>query len=549
MYACPNCGGGLKFDIESQQLKCDYCSNVFDPYSIVKDEDAAQTDRFGASVYVCPNCGAEIISSDDTAAAFCSYCGESAILSGNMRKEKRPAKIIPFKLTKSACKDIYAKAVKRSLFAPKSFLDPAFLDKMTGIYMPYWLYDVKMKDITTVNSTRDHRSGDYILHEHYKFTADTDLTYEGIQYDAASNFADAISESIAPFHMKDAVDFTPSYLSGFFADVQDVGSGTYTENAGDLAAEETFERMKALIKSSDHKKYGDLSEVGLRANVGSTKSALALLPVWFLTWRRGDRVSYAVINGETGEMSLDLPVDIKKYLFFTAILTVPLFFLLEAIVSMRASSGLLAVIVIALISLAIYYGCVKEIRVQENHEADLGYKARQADLRRAAAEAAYEEEKAKNPGKAKKSKRYSSPLPNQKKKKKKKADNREMILLTAIIIVIAVFTASIIEGYSNANKLTIPVAIGSAFAVLVVIFGDEGSLLKRFREVCFLPLIAVAGCLVSFLDLHSDLWYYGLSILTLVLTCLLFISLIRKYNLLATRPMPYFKRTGGDDRA
>ena len=39
MYACPNCGGGLKFDIESQQLRCDYCSNTFDPYSIVKEED------------------------------------------------------------------------------------------------------------------------------------------------------------------------------------------------------------------------------------------------------------------------------------------------------------------------------------------------------------------------------------------------------------------------------------------------------------------------------------------------------------------------------
>lgn len=548
MYACPGCGGGLKFDIESQQLKCDYCSNVYDPYSIVKEEDAALTDRFGASVFVCPNCGAEIISSDDTAAAFCGYCGESTILSGNMRKEKRPEKIIPFKLTKAACKDIYARSVRRSLFAPKSFLDPSFLDKMTGIYMPYWLYNVKMKDTMTVNSTRDHRSGDYILHEHYKFTANNDLTYEGIQYDAASNFADTISDAIAPFHMKEAVDFTPSYLSGFFADVQDVGSGTYTEKAGDLASTETYDRMKALIKSSDYEKYGDLSETGLRANVASTKSSLALLPVWFLTWRRGDRVSYAVINGETGQMSLDLPVDIKKYLLFTAVLTVPIFFLLEAILSMRASSGLLAVIVIALLSLAIYYSCTKEIRTQETHENDLGYKARQAALRRAAAEAAYEEEKAKDPEKAKKRSRYAGPLPNQK-KKKKKGGKRETVLLVSVIIVIAIFTALIVEGYSNANKLTIPAAIGSVFALMVVLFDDEGSFLKRLKDVLFLPLITFIGCMVAFLDLHSDLWYYGLSILTLVMTCLLFISLIRKYNLLATRPMPYFKRTGGDDRA
>ncbi|WP_334298855.1 Trm112 family protein [Roseburia faecis] len=32
MLSCPNCGGNLKFDIPSQQLSCEHCHTLFDPY-------------------------------------------------------------------------------------------------------------------------------------------------------------------------------------------------------------------------------------------------------------------------------------------------------------------------------------------------------------------------------------------------------------------------------------------------------------------------------------------------------------------------------------
>ena len=40
MYECPNCGGNLKFSIEDQLMKCDYCQTTFDPYSLKKENDA-----------------------------------------------------------------------------------------------------------------------------------------------------------------------------------------------------------------------------------------------------------------------------------------------------------------------------------------------------------------------------------------------------------------------------------------------------------------------------------------------------------------------------
>ena len=31
MIACPGCGAGLRFDIPSQKMKCEYCGEFLDP--------------------------------------------------------------------------------------------------------------------------------------------------------------------------------------------------------------------------------------------------------------------------------------------------------------------------------------------------------------------------------------------------------------------------------------------------------------------------------------------------------------------------------------
>ena len=76
MYQCPCCGGRLIFDIPSQQLKCDHCSNSFNPYEISKEHDAQESVEYDVTVFRCPQCGGEILSTDNTAANFCSFCAK-----------------------------------------------------------------------------------------------------------------------------------------------------------------------------------------------------------------------------------------------------------------------------------------------------------------------------------------------------------------------------------------------------------------------------------------------------------------------------------------
>ena len=47
MLACPNCGANLRFDPESQRLKCDFCGGDFDPeeLKVLLDEMCAEAGR------------------------------------------------------------------------------------------------------------------------------------------------------------------------------------------------------------------------------------------------------------------------------------------------------------------------------------------------------------------------------------------------------------------------------------------------------------------------------------------------------------------------
>ena len=134
-----------------------------------------------------------------------------------MQKEHKPAYIIPFAKSKDDCKQAYMSLMKKAIFAPKELKDPKFIDGFRGIYMPYWTYYVTQKAPISLPAKRSHRSGDYIITDHYRLEGDLDAYYKGLSYDASSSFDDSISEKLAPYDVKNMKRFTPAFLSGFYA--------------------------------------------------------------------------------------------------------------------------------------------------------------------------------------------------------------------------------------------------------------------------------------------------------------------------------------------
>ena len=545
MYECPNCGGNLRFDISSQQLACGYCNAEYDPYEIAKDKDAEESTNYEVTVFTCPQCAGEIYSTDNTAAGFCSFCGASTILDSRLRKEKRPDFIIPFQKTKEDCKTEYIKRVRKAVFAPKELQHPEKIDSFRGIYMPYWVYHFTQKGPLSLKGTREHRSGDYIIEEHYILTGDIDNHYKGLSYDASSSFADNISERIAPFDVKNMEGFTPSILSGFYADIPDVDKEVYQTDAEEEANNQTKLYLK---QASGISKYSIKSSenASQEYHTRCVETNLAMFPVWFMSYRNQDRVAYATVNGQTGKVVADLPVDIVKYVLGSFILAVPLFILLNLFFTMVPSVALGITAGIAMIVTILYDWELKRIAQKESYEEDKGVQEAIRKKRQAESEAA-----AALDGMAP----YVTAAKHiPKKKKKKKLLSMVKCVVGCIFvfnITVILYVAMQILGFSGGSVLFIGIAliVTLIFGIKSLVKGKNITAKKGIPGSVWTMSALILASVVAFIKPTADIYYYISNIICLAAVFMALLDLISGYNILATRPLPQFEYRGGDDRA
>lgn len=525
MYECPNCGGNLRFDIPSQKMLCRHCDTRLSPYEVKKETDAIEQEYYEATVFTCPQCAGEIITTDNEAAAFCSFCGASTILSSRIAKEKRPKYILPFKITKENCKEAYAGKMKKAFFAPKELRDPQYIEGFRGIYMPYWTYQLTQKGRVTFNGEKSHREGDYIITEHFKLKGDLDAYYLGYSRDASSTFYDNISEPLAPFDAKQLVNFEPSFLSGFYADTGDVKASVYLDDVTELANESTFEKV---CKEPAFKGYQVESENKdrLREKIPTVckEADNTMYPVWFLSYRNKDRVAYATVNGQTGKVVADIPIDLKKYFISSAILAVPVFLLLSLFFTIKADLLLGLVCLLGLLSAWIYKREIQAIRSKENNEEDEGMQTRNAS----------KASKTKKPKKA---------------SVKKKASKSSKIVMSLSLAVIAVSWGipliAIMGTFGVRLWALIVVLIGGIMCGIGIAEAGKTDGILPIGFIANLVMLVFSG-LVFLCNPISDLWYYAGAVLTLLAVIVNVTDMIRNYNRIAMRRLPQFERRGGD---
>lgn len=329
-YKCPNCSAGLTFMPETQKFGCEYCSSEFEAEYIqqlyaeeentVADEaQTAETQDFEehTNLYHCASCGADIMADDQQTALFCYYCHNPVILSGKLTGQYKPDKIIGFRLTRDEAEEKFKTWIKKRWFVPSDFKTQEQMEKMTGLYVPFWIADCNVKvDMNAIGKKiRTWTQGDYRYTEtqEYNIVRRADLVTEGIPADGESKIEDSLMEAIEPFDYNDLKDFSMSYFSGFFADKFDVGKSEVFPRIRDRAKQAGKKLVYATVVGYD-------SVVALHEtyDVMGTKWQHTMLPVWFMTYRYNDKIYEFAVNGQTGKLAGTPPLDKAKLALFSS---------------------------------------------------------------------------------------------------------------------------------------------------------------------------------------------------------------------------------------
>ncbi len=549
MYECPNCGGNLKFDIPSQQMACSFCGTKKSPYEVKKETDAIEKDYFEATVFTCPQCAGELLSADNEATSFCSFCGASTILSSRISKEKRPQYIIPFKKTKEDCKAAYAKKMRKAFFVPDELKEAKYIDGFRGIYMPYWTYQFTQNKNVDLKGEKSHREGDYIITDHYNIRGDLDAYYLGYARDASSSFYDNISEALAPYDAKELVNFEPSFLSGFYADTADVGSDIYLPETKALADDSSYDKICKTpafqgytMKNSENRKHMSARLGTVCRSVDST-----MYPVWFLSYRNKDRVAYATVNGQTGKVVADMPIDPKKYVLSSLILAVILFAVLNLFFTFKPTTLLAIGSILVIVSAIVYAVELNSIWRKETNADDRGM---QEAERKKTEEYRVEEWMAQAGDNGKKAGKV---IRKQKANKKEKKSFSEWLIKNwfSLMVIIFIVGPAIGVRVAEASFLAWLLIFGVTIACCVIGMKNNNKIENMKKTPGFVLSMATVflALIIKLLNPVSDLWYYAGTLILLVAVLFNMIDVIRNYNRLAMRRLPQFDKKGGDDLA
>lgn len=340
-YKCPCCNASLVFGGDIQQLTCEYCDTNFDIETIrsysesIRGENKedfcwentapqqwSTAEQESIMEFQCPSCGGQIVTDAHTVATFCPFCDNPSIMPSRVSGGLRPDAVIPFKNTKEDAKEAFLRFCQGKPLLPKGFTTDQQLEKITGVYVPFWLYDCGADFSGSYKATRIHRWSDsqynYTKTDHYLLRRAAACAFSGIPMDGSSKMDDAFMESIEPYDYDQIEDFDTRFLSGFYADKYDIPSEN-GENRIRQRVEQTFgqELQHTMLG------YATVIPTSHNLQIKDSTAKYVLLPVWMLNSRYRDKRYTFAMNGQTGKLTGTLPICRKRAaIWFTGVFAV-----------------------------------------------------------------------------------------------------------------------------------------------------------------------------------------------------------------------------------
>ncbi len=320
-FICPNCGGTMVFDINSQEFKCSSCGgeqNIANAKRQIKEYDFTEyyqreshSESFaGSNAFTCQVCGGEIILDTYATATTCPMCGSSQVAASRQSSGIPPEGIITFKIDQYDAQEKFRQWLKKLWFAPSKLKRSYQEGCLKGMYMPFWTYDA-----ATTAHYRGRGGNNYTVTDS-NGNSKTRIKWHPVS-GTVQSFFDDVTVCASRQHSEDAnikkilpfsttsktLPYDPSYLSGFSAEHYSIRADVGFEEAKTIMTSELRSMArKEILHSYDHAEINSLD-----VHYYNVMYKHLLLPIWKAAFLFNNKHYEYIINGETGEVSGDRP--------------------------------------------------------------------------------------------------------------------------------------------------------------------------------------------------------------------------------------------------
>lgn len=272
------------------------------------------------TVFHCDNCGSERIMPEDEVALTCPFCAsESVNESATETRSIKPDGIAPFTVSKKDAYTAFKTWLGRGWFVPNNLRKLASLEKLEGIYLPFWTFDAHTNsdwsaDIGTYyyesRTVRDANGNTRTVQVQKVRWRSASGRHEWFFDDelviASNGVTQSSANGIFPFKLDQVVPFKPHYTLGWEAELYHLDLKDSFQVVNGIM-DRKIESMVIQKLPGDTHRF-----LKIRTRKTSQKYKHLLLPCWVSAYKYKEKVYQFLINGQTGRVSGKKPLSPTK---------------------------------------------------------------------------------------------------------------------------------------------------------------------------------------------------------------------------------------------
>jgi len=329
-YPCAGCGAQAVWNPSKGLLVCPFCGTsapfTVDPATgaigeldLVKALRELPDDQRGwqaeKRTVQCQSCKAVSVFDPERVGQNCDFCGSPALVDyKEIKAPIRPQSLLPFKVSESQVREQIRRWYASKWLAPNSLKSRALVDRVHGVYIPYWTFDAQAVCPWTAQAG------------HYYYTTETYRDNQGrrqtrqvrhVRWEPAAgevrHFFDdepipgthgvshALLKGIEPFPTPELVPYDRGYVSGFVVEQYQIALADAAQRSQAAMTDRLRGMCAAQVPGDTHR------DLQIYPKFSGETFKHILVPIWLLTYNFQAKAFQVVVNGYTGRMAGDYP--------------------------------------------------------------------------------------------------------------------------------------------------------------------------------------------------------------------------------------------------
>jgi hypothetical protein len=328
-HACAACGAQAEWDPARRSLVCSFCGTVA-PFSVDESGAIVEVDLVKAlrelpdeargwladrrSVQ-CQSCKAVSVFDPARVGQNCDFCGSPKLVAyEEIKAPIRPQSLLPFKVSEPQVREQIRGWYAGKWLAPDSLRRRALVDRIHGIYIPYWTFDARVvcpweaeagHYYYTTESYRDNQGRQQtrqVRHVRWEpASGEVRHFFDDEPVPGTHGVSERLLMQVEPFPTAELVPYDTAFLSGFVVEHYQVVLFEAAQHSQVQMKRKLYEMCAREVPGDTHR------NLEIHPTFSGETFKHVLVPVWLLTYTYGSRPWQVVVNGYTGRMAGEYP--------------------------------------------------------------------------------------------------------------------------------------------------------------------------------------------------------------------------------------------------